>query len=190
MTDTTTGAGAGASQGRISFAELKRRSATRAADEAIARHRQEVQPQPPARTAAEPPSPAAVPTFDEIVAGTATWPSLATPTSQIDVTGALLPPKEALVDEVWPAEDRVAPMGERRPVRANDSFREVGVDLTPKKERRSWLAHLATVILVLVLALVAGVAVYAALVWSTPGFAHELPGWVPEPIQDVLLPPR
>lgn len=187
MSDTTT-PGAGAGQGRISFAELRRRSAAKAADELIARHQQETQP--PARTVAEPPSPVAMPSFDEIVSGTAGWPSLSTTTSVIDVTGALLPPEEISVDEEWPAESRVAPMGDRRPVRAEGLFGDVGVDLMPKKERSSWLARLATVILVLVLALFAGVIVYAALVWSTPDVFHELPGWVPEPIQEVLSPPR
>lgn len=177
-------------KGRTSFAELKRRAVSRAADEALSQRIDEGAPYAPAAPVTA--SQEMLPTFDEIVAGTATWPSTSTATAQIDVSGALLPLLTG-VDEAEDAllaqEPRVAPMGRHRPQRADTRFVDVDVDLVPCRERRSWLMHVATALLILVVALVVGVAVYMALAWSTPIGEVELPGWVPQPVQELLSPP-
>ncbi len=124
------------------------------------------------------------PTFDELVSGVMTdgAPTLSLPIPSPG--GALATDAE----DLWEDEDRVAPFGDRRPVRVDSlGLTDDPGGLLPERERMSGLSVVGGTLLILVLGLLLCAVVWFGLTGSTSGISSP-PEWAPDWLRDLLWP--
>ena len=125
------------------------------------------------------------PTFDELVSGVMVDGGTA-PTLSLSIPS---PGDASATDAEDPREDedRVAPFGDRRPVRADSlGFADDPGSLLPER-RRSPLAVVGGTLLILVLGLLLCAIVWFGLTGSTSGLSSP-PEWAPDWLRSLLWP--